>query len=286
MKRLLMTRLADAREPALALALQHAWASTQATADIHKLLEAVRTGHADGMLAAFRLEIGHTALRRGFEGRVAETYRTGAQAALEALGPRKAPFGASFTAINLEAVSWARRRAGLLVADVAYVRDAIRRLVTASQEFGIPVRVLARQVLEVIGLDARRMAALEAYGAEQWAIRADAGVVEARIQRYADRLRRQRSMVIARTETISALSQGQLALWRQAVARGLISTQRMGKRWIVTPDDKLCPYCEALDGEVVPLEAAWADDVVAPPLHPCCRCAMALAPLQRAEQAA
>jgi hypothetical protein len=52
------------------------------------------------------------------------------------------------------------------------------------------------------------------------------------------------------------------------------------RAWIVTPDDKICDFCEALDGQAVALDEPFVSDeygeVDTPPLHPQCRCTMGL----------
>jgi len=89
-----------------------------------------------------------------------------------------------------------------------------------------------------------------------------------------------RAEVIARTESIQAANQGQLEAWNQALEDGLIG-KHAKKVWVTTPDDKLCPICEALDGEEVGLDEEFdveGEGVEAPPAHPNCRCVVALVP--------
>jgi SPP1 gp7 family putative phage head morphogenesis protein len=80
-----------------------------------------------------------------------------------------------------------------------------------------------------------------------------------------------RSMLIARTETIRASNYGALEGYRQT---GIVNA----KKWLVTKDDRLCLNCRALDGVELPLDGIYTsnsyEDVLAPPLHPNCRCAL------------
>lgn len=84
---------------------------------------------------------------------------------------------------------------------------------------------------------------------------------------------------IARTETMTASNAGQQEAWSQAVEGGLLTGNEM-QEWIVTPDDRLCPECDALDG----VQAAIGEPFVSKdgteydgaPAHPRCRCVLGL----------
>lgn len=80
-----------------------------------------------------------------------------------------------------------------------------------------------------------------------------------------------RAQLIARTESMRAVHEGQREAWDQAVDEGLLTGEER-RVWIVTPDDVLCPICEALDGETATLDGTYTEDVEAPPAHPNCRC--------------
>lgn len=87
-----------------------------------------------------------------------------------------------------------------------------------------------------------------------------------------------RAETIARTETMEAANEGQLELWDQAVEEGLL-TGKEKVVWIVTPDDRLCPICEPLDGETTELGGTFdvdGEEIDGPPAHPNCRCTTGL----------
>lgn len=87
-----------------------------------------------------------------------------------------------------------------------------------------------------------------------------------------------RAETIARTETMTASNQGQQALWDQAVDEGLL-TGKERQVWIVTPDDRLCPICEPLDGQEADFGETFDTElgkVDGPPAHPRCRCTIGL----------
>lgn len=74
-----------------------------------------------------------------------------------------------------------------------------------------------------------------------------------------------RAVMIARSETAAAYSQGSLAAWRES---GVVS----GKEWLTGGDP--CPICQKLDGARAALDADFGDGLSAPPAHPNCTCAV------------
>lgn len=87
-----------------------------------------------------------------------------------------------------------------------------------------------------------------------------------------------RAEMIARTETISAVTEGQQEAWSQATDAGVLTGNEL-QLWVVTDDDALCPICEPMDGETAPLGEPFnvdGEDIDGPPAHPNCRCYLEL----------
>lgn len=198
--------------------------------------------------------------------------------------PAVAQVKVRFDATNPFAYAAAREWAAALVTQVtAETRQAIRTLVARAFAEGIPPRELARLLRPLIGLTERQ--AVAAFGRFQDAIARgwSRAAAERAASSYAGQLLRQRAVLIARTEVISASTRGMEAAWREAARKGLLS-QSARKVWMTTPDDKLCPYCRAMHNESVPLFAAFRPTVGhfgfvnGPPLHPACRCALRIDP--------
>ncbi|MBZ0270755.1 phage head morphogenesis protein, partial [bacterium] len=77
----------------------------------------------------------------------------------------------------------------------------------------------------------------------------------------------QRIELIARTEILRAHNQGRLKFYDTVGVRDV--------RWMVAADERLCPICSALDGQV------FAVDKMPPiPRHPACRCCVSAVPLR------
>jgi len=88
--------------------------------------------------------------------------------------------------------------------------------------------------------------------------------VARQITESVDGISRVRAESIARTELIRAHSEGQLdALENLGVEEVGVMVE-----WIVTPDEKVCPKCEAMEGVVLKIEEARG----LIPRHPHCRC--------------
>lgn len=191
------------------------------------------------------------------------------------------------------AEQWARDHAAELIAGVSdETRSAVRVIIERSFSEGWPEGKAARMIRSLIGLTERQAEAvaslretmLSSPGKKIWAgnvaIRipeegASDELIATRMEQYSARLLNQRARMIARTETMSAANEGQRMLWEQALEDGLLEGDEL-REWIVTPDDRLCPDCEELDGATAELDGEFAPGVDGPPLHPDCRCAQGL----------
>ena len=75
----------------------------------------------------------------------------------------------------------------------------------------------------------------------------------------------ERADMIARTEVKRAMTQGNLALWKES---GVVET----KQWTVAQSP--CVECLELDGKSVPVNEDFEPMVQGPPLHPNCMCSL------------
>lgn len=172
----------------------------------------------------------------------------------------------------------AQKSATLVTAVTSETRQAIRQVIVAGQRDGLSPQQMATQIRSLVGLTARQASAVDKLRRQLGAEGKSQDAINAAADRYAARLLRQRARTIARTETIKAANRGQEAIWQQMTHDGLIPRGAL-KRWIVTPDDRLCPVCAAVGGQEVPLNDAFQTGygpVQSPPAHPNCRCAMGL----------
>lgn len=76
-----------------------------------------------------------------------------------------------------------------------------------------------------------------------------------------------RATIIARTETTRAYSLGSIAAFQVS---GVVDRLE----WLTAQDEKTCPECSALDGQVIDMGKSFDGGVMFPPAHPNCRCAL------------
>ncbi len=222
-------------------------------------------------------------------------------------GLRAADIGLSFDRTNPEAQRWAEERAATLVTQVTdNARQAIRGIVTQAFAEELPPRQAAKLVRSVIGLTdgqataVTKLRARLATAAPGSLVKAGkvrirvptTGVTQTLMQRsvtsYAERLLRQRALTIAAHETLEASNAGQQQLWRQAVETGHLTGEEQ-REPIITPDERLCPICAALEGQrrglTEPFTLPDGTTKMHAPFHVGCRCSQGIVVLRTSRAA-
>lgn len=218
--------------------------------------------------------------------KAAEDFEERYKALLQASGKKemaKLNIPLSFNLRNEYSLPWIQSQAGGLIKDISMqTRQNIVKLINASFVDGIPPQTLARLIRSEIGLLPREAAAVDRRYLASIEQKIPAKQAIATSDRYAAKLLNDRAERIARTETIAAEAQGQLASWRVAQDEGFIvaGTRR---RWISgTEEGGVCLECVLLgQDEPIPMGAAWRTSrgpIMGPPAHPNCRCTAALVP--------
>jgi SPP1 gp7 family putative phage head morphogenesis protein len=190
----------------------------------------------------------------------------------------RASVGYSFTVTNPMAATAADMHAAAFVTAVTReTRKAISQIV--AQSFTVdrmPPRDIAKLIRPMIGLTARQARSVMAARA-QWEKSGLTGAkLQAAVERLAAKKLKERSLNIARTESIRAANAGQLDAWQRAADTGLLVPERTSRQWLAAGDVRTCPTCSGLDGETVAFDAQFSAGIMAPPAHPSCRCSVAL----------
>lgn len=190
------------------------------------------------------------------------------------------PIELDFFTTNPRATNWAAEHSGRLIVEIdGATRRAIQQIIADGFEQGLPPRVMARRIRPLVGLTSRQARAVSNLRERLATEGLGRGAIDRAAARYARRLHRGRVLNIARTETIDSASEGQRQLWLQAREQGLL-TGTEKREWIVTPDDRLCPICRRMAGQVRGLEEPFDTGVfgrvMGPTAHPQCRCATGL----------
>lgn len=106
--------------------------------------------------------------------------------------------------------------------------------------------------------------------------------IDKKVAREAEKKLRYRHTMIARTETMNALNQGNLEVINQAEEQGLIVPGETVKVWVTAPQDQ-DDVCTEMDGEEVPMGQPFTlpdgTEVDIPSeTHPNCNCSMEIKP--------
>jgi len=136
---------------------------------------------------------------------------------------------------------------------------------------GVPPYEVARRVTQMVGMTTRQIQAAENYRATLVDLGLSPAKVKKSMARYIKKKIRQRANNIARTEVMTALNRGVARSWVQARKEGYLTTKQVAEI-IVTPDDRVCPVCEPLDGVQVPID----DFSAHPSFHSSCRCTVGI----------
>lgn len=180
----------------------------------------------------------------------------------------------SFDGTNAEAQAAALEQGASMVTQIsAETEKAIRLVIAQSIKDGIPPYDAANRILPLIGLTSAQAQAVLKYRDQLEANGLNPDKVEEKADEYADQLLESRADAIARTEIMDALNNGQEAAWLQAQDDGVL-TEDATKEWITTPDELTCPDCAPMDGKTVPIGDDFPEGD--PPLHPNCRCTIAI----------
>lgn len=272
--------IADRLRPKVRRHFLAALKSIKDEAKITELALAAQTGNVERVMQVLAL---NTMARRAalMTEDLQNAFDAAAKASVLQL-PKALQLQASFDLLNPRSVAFLRQyKLDLITQLTGSTREGIRELLISSFEEGIPPRAIARRIKEQIGLTRRQVVAVRNFRQMLLSEGRKPAQVDRMVNKYARRQLRYRSENIARTETIRAANAGQNELWRQMRQDNLLPAD-VKRKWIVTPDDRLCPICRPIPGMNeggVPLGAAFETPSgmkSMPPAHPQCRCAVAL----------
>ena len=133
---------------------------------------------------------------------------------------------------------------------------------------------LVREIRRTIGLTPKQRERITARSAAMENAGMSARQIEIVEERTSKKLRAQRAATIARTETLDAQTQGQLAAWDTASLTGQLPDGAK-KVWVSTLDAVTSDVCNELDGQRVGVGQLFTSSIVGrldgPPAHPNCR---------------
>lgn len=276
----ILHQLADEMEPRLRRAFLRA-IRTQSLGTIDELLHLVYAENLPGALRALGIESIPDDIYESTAPLLRELLASAGNRTLQMI-PGAAQAGLSFDIVNPQVLQWIADHVGLLITNITDdMRDGVKYVLFRGIRDGLPPDRMAYLIKDIVGLTERQSKALYNYAMKLHATGISPSQYRRQVDAYGKRLLEHRAMMIARTETISAANYGQLNSWYQAADAGLLNPARTERRWVVTPDDRLCPRCKRMKGKQVSFYDSFEepDDiggvtqtVMAPTLHPGCRC--------------
>jgi len=277
-----LLRVADLLAPKFRKAFLDAVKELDGQLATRDILDALARGDVRALERAGAWRVFADALEPALREAVLEAVARGGDQAANLL-PRSVQVQLTFDRTNPKAIEAVDTVVANALQDITNAsKDAVVAVIRDGFTDGDTPQQMARSIRDAIGLTERFALAVEHY--RDGLI--DNGVAVGRAndlaETYSDRLLRLRATQIARTESIRAASAGQHGAWLDAASQGLLDRSGARRHWIVTPDDRLCPICEAipdLNPDGVGLDEPFQTDVgpvMYPPAHPLCRCAVTL----------
>jgi hypothetical protein len=170
------------------------------------------------------------------------------------------------------------RTAALIQGVTDQTKEAVRQVIERAFAEGIPPRQAAQLIRPLVGLTGRQANAVLSFRFQLLEDGLNAERALAAANKYAAQLHRQRALLIARTETIRAATDGRHMGWTEAHRRGYLpDSTRM--KWVTARDERVCPICWGLHGQLQPLGGTFNSSlgpISGPPAHPACRCGTVL----------
>jgi hypothetical protein len=181
-----------------------------------------------------------------------------------------------FNLVNQATFDWLETHSAELVKELTGTsRDAIRDvLVRGHQDNIISPAKMANEIRQYIGLDERRVLAVDTKRAELRAAGWSDSAIETKIARYTEDLLRDRAQLIASNETLEAANWASYKATKDMFDSGAVSPADWEAYRIVTPDDRLCEFCSSYEGETRSLPDGIYQSTGTPIVkaHISCRC--------------
>lgn len=268
----------DARERAVYQATLGAVKAVRAATNWGAVSQALSLYDVYTALGSIRIDVGEAYLQEHLPEQYRREFQESGKAAATKLlntlkrRQKRDSLGYAFDVTNPHAAEFARLRSTALIVEWGKTsRAAIQKMIGDAFDKGITPQQLTRMIADSgIGLTDRQSQAVAKRRADLLEDGLSPDKVDARVERYANQLLRQRGEAIARTEIITANRVGAQDSWAQAAAEGLINLETATQEWIATPGERTCDICEPLDGKTAKVGGTFPGGYSGPPAHPQC----------------
>jgi uncharacterized protein len=134
----------------------------------------------------------------------------------------------AFDLENPRVLFWASKQAGELITEMTdFTKGAIREMIADGLQRGVAPRVLAKEIRNAVGLRSDQVKRLSKLR--------EAGKTPTQLNRAIRKMRNQRALLIARTETMRAANEGLKETWIQAQEAGLLPAN-VKREWMSNTD--------------------------------------------------
>lgn len=134
----------------------------------------------------------------------------------------------AFDLQNPRVLFWASQRAGELITEMTdFTKGAIREMIADGLSRGVAPRVLAKEIRNAVGLRSDQVKRLSKLREE--------GKTPVQLTRAIKKMRNQRALLIARTETMRAANEGLKETWIQAQENGFLPAN-VKREWMSNTD--------------------------------------------------
>jgi SPP1 gp7 family putative phage head morphogenesis protein len=190
-----------------------------------------------------------------------------------------------YTATGRRVEEFIQERGGMLAKNLTDTQhDALKELIhhfvvdepVSAQKFATYIR-------PVVGLTGKDTKAMLKFRDRLIAEGLSPDKVDIQVKKYAEFLHKTRSIKIARTEISYSYNYGEFDAVGKARDEGYINGETV-KVWITADDERTCPLCGAMDGEIIGYDEQFDGidgPIDCPPLHPNCRCTLGYEVLER-----
>jgi len=277
-------------EPAIKKGLLQAFALLSTDIASARFLARLAEGDVDGAMETLSVAKAREVLVNTLGDAMFSSIRSGGRV-VEALDT----IDMTFEAEHFRIVRMAENHTYSLVQNIELdTRAMLRRVIREAVDEGLNPRVAAKGIRPLVGLLDKHATAVTTFHRNLLSTGVKRVKADEAAARYAGRLLKYRTEMIARTEMMWSANTTQVEYWRQLQHAGWIGTEAQ-MVWATTDDDRLCEQCAPMDGEVVEtlyepftssvlglpgeeLRPRPQGDVLIdhPPLHPMCRCILVL----------
>src|SRR4030095_3614811 len=233
-------RIARSYELALRDAFLAAIRSARRNASLEMIAEAIESMNPGQAIRAATSGLEYDRMRDTMAD-IVEAAGQKTTAAIQAAAPPRPMMLGSFDIVNPYAATYARAEAGRLITGIDLSsREGIQNLIGNAIETGIAPREAARTIRGMVGLTEFQTDYVMNYTSKL--IAQGASNIDAKVQRYTDKVLRQRALTIARTETLDASNGGAQAAWQAAIDQGFLDKD-VEQVWILGRSE-VNPPCE------------------------------------------